>query len=569
MTTENAPGASRPTANGKIALIIVLALGAFLRLWNFPAAQEVRDWDEIGYTCDGLMAWEGLPPGWASTTPAGPQTWIGWFYAGGRSGLEFLKLRKDKTSPPLVKPYAAVDQALFKSYENLDGLRFVLLSFSFVLALAGIYGGYRLGVRYSGIGGGLLLGGLVAMLPLYIELCAIAKSCSDAWMFGLLAIACAATTTGAKRCWLSGAFLGLAIGSRMDMLLTVPLVLWALWDSQQTGSFWKTILATMAVTLGAFIIGTPFAVESFVGLARTAVSARLLGYWTSKSPRLDTLKDLVWNQGLGLALIPMIIGVFLFPPGTRLKRAVLLAIVVLLLSTMFDGRYMVMRYHGGPILALLFCIAVAAGSLLRKMPGKLAVPLAALLLILPLAQTVRAVISTKATFVPENSTEWIDGHVPAGTTVYLHPGFISRAVLPTEAAADAIWDLLTENHAWRTRMNEGFQRFSLPKGYLPRALSEDNLDQDRGIARRWFILGGGRSSRPRFDVRLISLSATFGLQRSNTGAEFQRTGGVVVWRTAASGMPSGLGEPLIKWVNSNGDGTMIFVSPDIREKLKK
>jgi hypothetical protein len=63
------------------------------------------------------------------------------------------------------------------------------------------------------------------------------------------------------------------------------------------------------------------------------------------------------------------------------------------------------------------------------------------------------------------------------------------------------------------------------------------------------------------------MSATFGLQRETLGPEFQRTGGVVIWPTRASGLPGGLGEPFIKWVNYNGDGILVFVSPDVREKL--
>jgi hypothetical protein len=178
-------------------------------------------------------------------------------------------------------------------------------------------------------------------------------------------------------------------------------------------------------------------------------------------------------------------------------------------------------------------------------------------------------LATKALYTPENSAEWIDEHVPPGTPVYVHPAFISRAILPTASAATAIWDLVSENHAWQTRMSEGFDRFSLPKDYLPRALSEDNLNEDRGLARRWFILGGGHSSRPRFQVSLVALSATFGLQRSMLGAEFQKNGGVVVWRTAAGGLPPGLGDPYMGWTNKNGDGTLLFISPDVQAKLKK
>lgn len=551
---------------GKALPIVLLMLAALLRIWNLPDRQEVRDWDEIGYVTDGLVAWEGISPGWGSV-PAGPQTWIGWFYAAGRSGWEMPRPQGGATVPLVLKPYMAIDQALFKTYEDLSGLRQLLLWISLVVALAGVYGGYRLGAKYGGAAGGLLMGGLVAVLPMYIEFSGIAKSCSDAWMLAILAISCAATMAGTKRRWLPGVLLGLAIGSRIDMVLVAPLVLWALWDNPEAGPAWKGMLTTLALALAATLLSAPWAVQGFVGILRNIGLSRVTGYWTTESPRLTTLKSLAWGEGLGPVLLATIIGLFLLPAGARLKRGVLVGFAALMAATMFAGDYQPMRYHGGPLIALLTCAAVAVGALLQQWPRP-AVALAALLLALPLVQSVRAAISMKSSYVPETSTEWIDEHVPAGTTVYLHPGFIARAILPTEAAADAIWRVLTDDQAWRIKLQDGFRRFSLPEGRLPRALSEDNLCKDRGGCRRWFILGGGRSSRPRYDVRLVPMSATFGLQRGTLVAEFKRTGGVVVWRTRAGGMPEGLGEPWVKWLSRNGEGTLIFVSPDVREKLK-
>ncbi len=126
-------------------------------------------------------------------------------------------------------------------------------------------------------------------------------------------------------------------------------------------------------------MAAPFAVEGFVGLLRTILSARLLGYWAVPNPRVTTLIDLVWHQGLGPMLLVMGIGIFLFPPGTRFKRIALTLFAALMLATMFDGKHMMMRYHGGPILALLTCAAIAAGALFQRLPAKLALTLALLL----------------------------------------------------------------------------------------------------------------------------------------------------------------------------------------------
>src|SRR6516225_8573343 len=82
---------SRQTSLGRAAVPIVLVVfAALLRIWNFPHGQETRDLDELMYVPNGLMAWEGLPPA-MRTGPSGPQTWIGWFYAAGRSAWEFVQ----------------------------------------------------------------------------------------------------------------------------------------------------------------------------------------------------------------------------------------------------------------------------------------------------------------------------------------------------------------------------------------------------------------------------------------------------------------------------------------------
>jgi hypothetical protein len=553
---------------GRALPILLVTLAAALRIWNLPAFKEVRDFDELAYVPGGLVAWEGLPPP-MRTVPAGPQTWIGWFYAAGRSGWELLRPQQGQVVPLLLRPFTAIEQALFKTYEDLSGLRQLMLWISLLVSLAAVYGAYRLGSRYGGRPSGVLLGGLVAVLPLFIEFSGIAKPCSDAWMLAVLAISAAATITGTKGRWLPGVLLGLAIGSRVDMVLAAPLVLWSLWDNAAVGLPWRRILATLGLALATAVLSAPWTVEGFVGMLRMIGMARVMTghYWPTTSPRLMTLKELAWDQGLGPVLLVMVFGLFLLPAGTRLKRGALAAFAALMAATMFTGTWQPLRYHGGPLVALLVCAAVATGALWQRRPGSAGV-LVASLLVLPLVQSVRAVMSVKSSYVPEYSAEWIDEHVPAGTTVYLDPNSISRAVLPTEAAADAIWGVLAEDQPWRKKFQDGFRRFSLPGGRLPRAMSEDNLCVDRGRCRRWFILGGGRSHRPRYNVTIVPISPCLGLQPDALIQEFKRSGGVVVRRTLAGGVPEGLGEPLVKWLDRSGEGTLLYVSPEVREKLK-
>ena len=82
MVTSTDAVPSTSTRQGSAALPLFLVIfAALLRIWNFPHLQETRDLDELMYVPNGLMAWEGLAPA-MRTGPSGPQTWLGWFYAG-------------------------------------------------------------------------------------------------------------------------------------------------------------------------------------------------------------------------------------------------------------------------------------------------------------------------------------------------------------------------------------------------------------------------------------------------------------------------------------------------------
>jgi hypothetical protein len=52
-----------------IGLLVVLAMGALVRAWNFPRYHEVRDMDETGYMSSGLVLWEGMIPGFHASQP--------------------------------------------------------------------------------------------------------------------------------------------------------------------------------------------------------------------------------------------------------------------------------------------------------------------------------------------------------------------------------------------------------------------------------------------------------------------------------------------------------------------
>jgi hypothetical protein len=475
-----------------------------------------------------------------------------------------VRLERQGGVATVLKPFKAIDRALFKTYEDFSGLKLLVLWISVLLSLGGVYGGYRLGLRYGGEPGGLLIGGLVAVLPIFVEYSGIAKSCNDAWMLGIAAVSCAAVLAGARRQWWTGLLFGLAIACRIDSLMLAPLILWMLWDNGNSEAFWPSaikICVTAFVTLG---LAAPWLMQAFIGTLRTIGMARVTGYWLSESPRLKTLKELMWREGMGPLLLATLAGLIFASSANRRKLAALTVLAGGLAASMFGSQYEPMRYHGVPLITLLAFAAVCVGSLFKRIISRpFSVALVSLLLVLPFVQAVHTVREWKSYYFPDSANEWIEEHIPAGTIVYMHINFASRAILPTEAAADDLWRLVAGDQAWRVKLEDGLRRFSLPKEELPRAMSQDNLAMDQGICRRWFILGGGKSPRPRYDVRLL------GLYPNVDFPDFKKTGGVLLWRTVAGRKPpEGLAEPTMKWVNEKGYGTMVYVSPDLLKNLK-
>ena len=83
----------------------------------------------------------------------------------------------------------------------------------------------RFGYKQAG-GTGALAGGLLAAaLPIVLEMSIQARPYGIAWSFALLAAAAAATGRERSRALRAGVCLGVAVASRIDMVMVGPLVL--------------------------------------------------------------------------------------------------------------------------------------------------------------------------------------------------------------------------------------------------------------------------------------------------------------------------------------------------------
>jgi hypothetical protein len=167
----------------------------------------------------------------------------------------------------------------------------------------------------------------------------------------------------------------------------------------------------------------------------------------------------------------------------------------------------------------------------------------------------------KRSYIPDDATAWVEAHVPAGTIVMVNPIF--HDPLPTVQRSNELWQEEMNNDAAGKKFSAGLSRFHLSDTEIPRALSEENMIVERVERRGWYILGS-RAWLPdrRYNIHIYGQSMVFG--STYPLPEFTKIGGVLIWRGAPL---AGLSEPVAKWVNSEGYGTYIYCSADIRPRL--
>jgi hypothetical protein len=541
---------------------VVIAL--FLRLWAFPHFDEIRDLDEVGYLNGSLALFEGLPPGYKAA-PAGPNTWVGWLYTGGIAAAHLIHPGPEESGVPwVVRPFVAINRTLFDQYHDLRDLHMLWIVSQLILGIWAVAAGYRLGFFRAGIAGGLLVGGLLATVPMFVEFTEMSRSYSTAWSFGVLALYYAAARQGCCRRRGSGVFLGLAIASRIEMVLIAPIVLWEFWNRREPGKLRKVIGGVIASTIITTLLAAPWLMTHLLGNLRTIFSVRLGPNFSESLAPFEVLKQIAWGEGA--------CAIFLFPlvlAGWRGREKILVATlacyVLLLILSMFTGTVF-LRQQGPALVAIIVFSAMAIQPLAAGRPVAWAWVLGVLLL-LPLVQSARRIVELRGQYSPDPATAWVAAHIPAGTRVYIegHVGSL-REPLPTPEAASFLWQEVTDDSAWRKKFESGLSRFHLQTADIPPALSEENLVQERGNRRGLFILG----SRPgfpeaRFDIRVYHGSPVFGVQ--DIAAAFASTGGTVIWRGLPA--PASFGPPVAQWTNADGNGTFIYCSGDIAARLPR
>lgn len=548
-----------------LALICLLLIGLGLRIWNFPPRYQLRDADELGYTYGGLLLWEGIVPGF-KMAPAGLQTWIGWAYCACQSLANLMEKQKGEQASALLRPLYAVDKALFETYRDASILRQITVAIIILISLGGIWAAFQTGFRRAGMPGGLLAGGLMALLPIFIQASGMAKPYMLAWSFAVIAHYFAATQTKFRRWAGSAIFMGLSLSSRIEMLLFFPIILWEIWNEKEQEGFGRTALRLTSLMIIVMLLISPWLLTNLLGNIRVTATVRFSSLPVQKMLG-SLLGDFAWFQGLGPVSILLAAGLAAGPADKRRNYWLLLFIFVVLFLTMLRPTPYGLRHHGATVVAAVLASSLALARLQRLHSGA-ALILAAALLVLPAINAVSTIMANRRSYMPDQATAWVEKHVPTGTRVYLCPTL--HDPLPTQQSADSLWAQVTDAQAWKTKFRASLSRFNLPPESTPRSLSEENLIQERGNRRRWFILGGRpQTEAPRFDIKIISGGSPFDITPDEAIVEFERTGGVFIWRQARQPafrqLRKEMGVPKVSWTDRNGQATLVYYEPAAEE----
>ena len=561
-TSRQRPPVMSGTARATLLILLLLALVP--RLLHWPAWHELRDTDEMTYSWGSLQLLEGNLPG-IHYAPAGLQTWAGCLYEAAIS-LKHLAFPDpvESGAPLQIRPYLAIDHAVFDAYRDGGPLRQVWVIVSFLCAIAGVIAGFRLGLDRAGMPGAIFMGGSMALLPLFVDFSVQARPYNTAWCLGVMALYYALASPRPAALMISAVLMGLAIGSRIDMALLLPVV----WSEAWGRSRWRDSLRGMfryhAVLLATFIVVAPWYLMTFVASLRAVASIRASTTGLTVTKPLAVFFQVMWEQGLLLH-----VGFFLAAIGVwlvRRPRRCLFAIYILLAGlSVFKGSVFGLRYQGAPLL-----LAILAGvygiEAIRRWSTWAVLGLSLVALALPAMQTTRMVLAGHRDYAPDVSTKWVEAHVPPGTIIYLRPSL--HNLLPTALAADNAWAEVTGGAAYERKFKSGLQRFKLQADEIPRAMSDVNLALERGDRRFLFILGGRQWAKlPRYDTRIFEWGPVFGVRDVTTA--FKLTGGVVILRGPAEDpLVAALGTPAAAWLGPTGAGTRIYCSPDVAGQLR-
>lgn len=549
--------ALRPTDPGILLACLCVLFAALLRVLAFPHGLSPTETDEPSYLRDGLLVLEGVTPA-HKYAPSGPLTWFSAIYGGGAALVAWLSGGSEIAGfPRILQPIAALEAALFHLYADSSSLRIAAVTAIVLSSLASVAAAWRLGRSMAGIPGALVAALLSASVPVCIEQSTQTRPYAIGWAFALWAISIAGAGMGRSQPLRAGLLLGLAVGTHIDMLRVVPLVLLLQWRRAQDRALpWNDFKTVMVTALTVFLVVAPWYVTHLVDNIRQIISVRIL-----PSPAEDQAPAWVvwWNNGILLPLAVAVSGLLL--ASRRRRWPDLLCGVWLLINAVIAARLPSHGLHhdGGLVVATIALVPLgmfALADLLPSLRRPIGATLLAVLMVGPAAwQGVSFAQVAAHARSPDDATAWLESHVPAGTRVYIEGSRIATP-LPTPEAAERLWADVASPDAWVPKYIRDTKRFGLAGARALRVMSVDRLASDLGNRRPYYILGAPlQPNRPRYDLWIVSLGSFYDVSPD----------AAIDWLCGHGGIYIRQGEPLPRlpppaaaWVRTRDDSTYVY-----------
>ena len=549
---------SSSVRTGVVVITTIGAVALAFRLSVIVALPTLPASDEVGYLQDGLLLLEGLPLGY-KFAPSAAITWLVTLFAGLQTAVVWLFGTADPSTPPLLRPLAAMDRVLFTHYADLTSMRWFVLAAQLVVGSVAAAGTAWSGYRAAGVSGAVAAGLLAAGLPVFVEFGAQARPYSFAWSLALLSFAAVFTLEGRAKVIVGGTLIGLAMATRIDMATCLPILVLEVAFAHPTRRLRAAAVFIGVATLG-FCVAAPWYVTSLAGNLRQILDIRfLLAPETRLGPAQVILS--MFKAGIGLPLFAVLLALGISGVARRKWQHFAYAGWVGLLTALALRQSVGGVRHDGALFVLVVALSpLALSAMLTCLPAprvnQLAVWLAACLFGLSaLAIGIPATELYRQQVIPGSVVEWLEKHVPAGTTIYLTDTF--AVPLPTEESAEALWAEVTRPDAWHAKFARAARRLNLRGDRLPpRAMSEDPMQFERALRRRWFILGAPLAvSRPRYDIRIVGVGSAFSVPLETAIDRLCKEGGAYIH----TGLPiDRLGPPKIDWRSPDGQVLSVY-----------
>jgi hypothetical protein len=112
----------------------------------------------------------------------------------------------------------------------------------------------------------------MAFMPVIATLSVEARPYAAAWAFGMAAIAFSAILSGRWRWIAAGLCFGLAVASRIEMVLIAPLIAWEFWLRPARAAMLGVLLRVAGVSLVTFLVAAPWYVAHLAGNLRKVLT---------------------------------------------------------------------------------------------------------------------------------------------------------------------------------------------------------------------------------------------------------------------------------------------------------